>query len=226
MTELFDAEQFWSQVCEFNRHQIENMKTAIRWRENALYATYLQRAGFKAFWQIEGSQDLQNRFFDYVLVGHDIDPETEWATPEECQQLLDTATNLPANEAWKRWVWKKQPRCDNSVFDLESAKEWRSVAIAQFMASVWGQQFPQDVDSIRLTGMEIQQETYNLINARKSMQKEFLELVRDRGMEKVQESWVETLTELGGKYKFSRAHTRDAIQWAMQNQHRFQITCS
>lgn len=207
MQQMFEPEEFFTFTKGLSKAQLENLEAAILWRWNDIYAAKLSSAGYWATAVLAGEHT------QYVLVRHDSDLEAEWATPQECQILLDTVANLSPEEAWQRWVWKKEPRADQTCFDLSDAKSAGNEMVAQ----AFNAPFLEDVTTARCASNDLITSTVDLINARKAAQKEFLQLVEEKGLEAIQQDWVSTLTELKLKYKFSRAHIRDAIAWALKN---------
>lgn len=202
---------FYNQFKDFGKFQLSEARQALAWAENDLYARYLCQVGFVA---TSGVGDFH---FDLVLVSHPSDPESEWATPEECQQLLDTVANLEPEQAWGRWVWKKPYRTDLSIFD-DLPQSLLSKLRTEFLQSQYGQQFMSDVKYINRYFSEMRKDTIQLRADRKAMQLEFLSTftgtISDSDLK-------QEVLRLGQKYGFGRNITRDALAYAMANRHKF-----
>jgi hypothetical protein len=216
---MIEAENFYREhLSELNCYELEEVERALRWRWNEIYAKRLESRGFRAL--VKDSEG----FFPYILVAHDSDGEAEWATPAEAQILLDTVANLPPEEAWERWVWKKEPRPDLSAFEPPSNQEkamFLQGMAENFLNSDYGRQFSGDVIHIRALAREINREAteaaYDLRRLRREMQIEFLQMVDERGIDAIRSQWQSTLKGLAKKYKLSRSVVRDSVSWALEN---------
>lgn len=196
------AEEFFSQISECGRHQLQRIEEAIHWRYMDLYTGYLNRHGFNAVCKRD-----KDDYLDYILVSHDSDPEPESATIGEADALLSIVQNLSSAEAWQRWVWKKDFRIDD--------RDWESVA-TQLKGTT-----PEDRQSERSLVQEVNRDLRSLKDDRRRLQQEFLQRVEAEGLSAVESQWVPILTELGDRYRLGRNVVRDAVDWALKNQHRF-----
>jgi hypothetical protein len=103
-----EFQKFLSVVGNLNEYDLDDLTEAVHVRRLQLMANRLRTNGFGA--RTSGINDQQ---FRYICVySPDESQMGEWATVEECRRLIDTAHNLPADEAFARWRIRIEPMPD------------------------------------------------------------------------------------------------------------------
>jgi Arc/MetJ-type ribon-helix-helix transcriptional regulator len=98
-------EIFLPVVGDLNEYDLDDLAEAVHVRRLQLMADHLRANGFGA--RIGG---INNQQFRYICVySPDESQMGEWATLEECRQLLDTVRNLSPDEAFARWRTRIEP---------------------------------------------------------------------------------------------------------------------
>lgn len=113
-------ETFLPVVGDLNQYDLDYLADAIHVRRLQIMADKLQALGFGA--RITGA-DQQ---FRYICVySPDQTQMGEWATIEETLRLIDTARNLPLDEAFTRWRERIEPMAERPYTRAEAVADMR-----------------------------------------------------------------------------------------------------
>jgi len=97
---------------------IRELENTLLWKRNQSAAQKLNLAGFQTRMESETTGKWK-----YILVySPDESGMYEWATADEAMNLAGRAANLPANEAWARWVPTLEPfyqPTDQEIYDMD-----------------------------------------------------------------------------------------------------------
>lgn len=190
----------WLSFLEkFRLPHLENIENAIYVIRCRRMAQKLAAAGFKAIYD---GLPYSERMMHCILVSLENENDSEWATPDECQRLLDSAQNLSLQESWRRWVWKTSPKgaAGQGAMNMGDTLEWCRAA----------------TDVPVSEKIQAQADTKALIKAREALKQDFLNLA-NKPYEYLK--WNEKfaiLSPLMSKYKLGRDVAKDAAQRASQ----------
>ena len=96
-------------VASLDAIDLDDLADAIHIRRIELMAKELRSRGFAVRTEFRAVGNEPPWKLNYLLIDNPGDGPNEYATLEEARRLLDTVTNLPPAEAFKRWAERIEP---------------------------------------------------------------------------------------------------------------------